>query len=91
MTELKYALEAVLFAAGESIPTARLSLIFAVDEAEILQAADELEKEGKSDRWVSSYAVAREIPSSFPISSTVITIRGGDGDGAAAASVCTGE
>ena len=42
MTDLKAALEAVLFAAGESVPVGRLSLVFAVEQDEILLAAKEL-------------------------------------------------
>ena len=45
MMDLKAALEAVLFAAGESVPVGRLSLIFAVEQDEILQAAKELSDE----------------------------------------------
>ena len=45
MTDLKAALEAVLFAAGESVPVGRLSLVFAVEQDEILQAAKELSDE----------------------------------------------
>ena len=45
MTNLKSALEAVLFAAGESVPAGRLSLAFAVPEEEILSAAEELAEE----------------------------------------------
>lgn len=36
------ALEAILFAAGESVPTARLSLVLNTDEEDILRTADEL-------------------------------------------------
>ena len=42
MAELTSALEAILFASGESIPTARLSLVLGVDEEEILCCAREL-------------------------------------------------
>ena len=42
MAELKSALEAILFASGESIPAARLSLVLGRDEDEILIAAREL-------------------------------------------------
>ena len=42
MTDLKAALEAVLFAAGESVPVGRLSLVFAVEQDEVLLAAKEL-------------------------------------------------
>ena len=42
MAELTSALEAILFASGESIPTARLSLVLGVDEEEILRCAREL-------------------------------------------------
>lgn len=45
MTSLNNALEAVLFAAGESVPVARLSLIFEVGPEEILKAAGELAEE----------------------------------------------
>lgn len=45
MTDLKQALEAVLFAAGESVPAARLSLAFSVDQEEIFRAAEELARE----------------------------------------------
>ena len=45
MTDLKAALEAVLFAAGESVPVGRLSLAFAVEQDEVLQAAKELSDE----------------------------------------------
>ncbi len=48
------ALEAILFAAGDSVPVARLSLIFATDEKEILSIAAELseryEREGRGMR-----------------------------------------
>lgn len=54
MTELSAALEAVLFAAGDSVPVARLSLIFERGEEEILAAAEELaeqyEAEGRGVR-----------------------------------------
>ena len=42
MIDLSSALEAILFAAGEPVPAARLSLILDTDEKEILQAAAEL-------------------------------------------------
>ena len=42
MDELTSALEAVLFAAGDSVPIARLSLVFGVDENEIGRCAEEL-------------------------------------------------
>lgn len=45
MTDLKAALEAVLFAAGESVPVGRLSLVFSVEQDVILQAAKELAEE----------------------------------------------
>ena len=45
MTDLKSAREAVLFASGESVPTARLSLAFAVEQEEISRAAEELAEE----------------------------------------------
>ena len=45
MTDIKAALEAVLFAAGESVPLGRLSLVFAVEQEEIMQAAKELSDE----------------------------------------------
>ena len=45
MTSINNALEAVLFAAGESVPVARLSLVFEVGPEEILKAAGELAEE----------------------------------------------
>ncbi len=42
MAELSSALEAILFAAGESIPVARLSLVLGTEEDEILRCAREL-------------------------------------------------
>ena len=54
MTDLKTALEAVLFAAGESVPVGRLSLVFAVEQEDIMQAAkelsDEYDREGRGIR-----------------------------------------
>lgn len=54
MTELSAAVEAVLFAAGDSVPVARLSLILERSEEEILSAAEELaeeyEKQGRGIR-----------------------------------------
>ena len=44
------ALEAVLFASGEPVPAARLSLIFAVPEEVIDDAAQELEREYAENR-----------------------------------------
>ena len=45
MEGLKSALEAVLFAAGDSVPIARLSLVIGTDESEIERAVDELAAE----------------------------------------------
>ena len=42
MMDLIAALEAVLFAAGEAVPAARISLMLGVEEEEVLRAADEL-------------------------------------------------
>ena len=54
MAELTSALEAILFASGESIPVARLSLVLGRDEDEILIGAKELaeqyEREGRDIR-----------------------------------------
>ena len=40
--DISSALEAILFAAGESVPAARLSLVLAQEEDEILRAAEDL-------------------------------------------------
>ncbi len=48
MAELTSALEAILFASGESIPVARLSLVLGRDEEEILAAARELAEQYES-------------------------------------------
>ncbi len=45
MTEIKSAVEAILFAAGEPVPAARISLILAVDEDDIFDAAKSLSDE----------------------------------------------
>ncbi|MBR0160617.1 MAG: SMC-Scp complex subunit ScpB [Oscillospiraceae bacterium] len=49
MTELKAALEAVLFAAGESVPIPRLSLALGVEDMEVFRASEELAKEYERD------------------------------------------
>ena len=41
-TELQRAIEAILFASGEPVETARLSMALEMDEADIIAAADEL-------------------------------------------------
>ena len=52
--DISAALEAILFAAGESVPLARLSLVLDTDEAQLRQIADELanryEREGRGIR-----------------------------------------
>ena len=48
MDDLKSAIEAVLFAAGDSVPVSRLSLVFACGEETILEAAEALEEEYRS-------------------------------------------
>lgn len=45
MTDISSAIEAILFAAGESVPLARLSLILDTDEAELSRIAAELAEE----------------------------------------------
>ena len=53
MTDLVSALEAVLFASGDSIPVERLSLIFGVEESTIYQAGAELaERYRKNDSGI---------------------------------------
>ena len=42
---IKSAIEAILFAAGEPVPAARISLILGVDEADVFAAAKELSDE----------------------------------------------
>ena len=42
MIDILSVIEAILFAAGESVPVARLSLILGVGEDEVLAAAEEL-------------------------------------------------
>lgn len=50
MTELKSTLEAVLFAAGEAVPVARLPLTLAAAEDDVLAAAEELMREYEENR-----------------------------------------
>ena len=45
MADMTAALEAILFAAGESMPVARLSLVLGAEEEEILRCAGELAEE----------------------------------------------
>ena len=45
MDDLRSAIEAVLFASGDSVPVGRLSLAFACVEEKIIEAAKELEEE----------------------------------------------
>jgi segregation and condensation protein B len=45
MNELKSAIEAILFAAGESVPIARISLVLGLDEAAVELCAKELQEE----------------------------------------------
>ena len=49
-TELRRAIEAILFAAGERIEISRLAAVLEVDEADITQAADALANELSFDR-----------------------------------------
>ena len=42
MSDISSAIEAILFAAGDSVPAARLSLVLGRDESEIYSAAEEL-------------------------------------------------
>lgn len=51
MIDISSAIEAILFAAGESVPAARLSLVLDTDEKEILRAAEALaEKYSREQR-----------------------------------------
>ena len=50
MTDIISAIEAILFAAGESVPLARLSLVLGVDEEEIEQIARELQDRYSSEQ-----------------------------------------
>jgi segregation and condensation protein B len=49
-TELRRAIEAILFAAGERVEISRLAAVLEVDEADITQAADALANELAFDR-----------------------------------------
>lgn len=50
MIDLLSVIEAILFAAGESVPVARLSLILGVGEDEVLAAAEELREKYESEQ-----------------------------------------
>ena len=50
MMDVKSAVEAILFAAGDSVPIARLSLVIGTDESEIERAVDELAAEYVAQR-----------------------------------------
>jgi len=43
MIDIMSAIEAILFAAGESVPVARLSLVLGIDESEVLSFAQQLQ------------------------------------------------
>ena len=47
---IRSAIEAILFAAGEPVPAARLSLILGVDEEDVFAAAKELADEYSFDQ-----------------------------------------
>lgn len=49
MIDISSAIEAILFAAGESVPAARLSLILETDESEIFRIAAELAEKYESE------------------------------------------
>ena len=48
MIDIVSVIEAILFAAGDSVPIARLSLILGVDEKEISSAAAQLQEQYSS-------------------------------------------
>ena len=50
MIDIISVIEAVLFAAGESVPVGRLSLVLGVDEKEVLSAARELQNKYSSEQ-----------------------------------------
>ena len=50
MIDILSVIEAILFAAGESVPVARLSLILGVGEDEVLAAAEELREKYESEQ-----------------------------------------
>lgn len=50
MIDILSVIEAILFAAGESVPVARLSLILGVGEEEVLAAARELQEKYESEQ-----------------------------------------
>lgn len=45
MNDLSSAIEAILFAAGEAVPSARISLILGVNESEVMECASGLQQE----------------------------------------------
>ena len=49
MNELTSAIEAVLFAAGDSVPVARLSLVLGAEEGEVEQGIEALRTEYESN------------------------------------------
>ena len=50
MIDILSVIESILFAAGESVPVARLSLILGVGEEEVLAAAEELREKYESEQ-----------------------------------------
>ena len=55
MIELSSAIEAILFAAGESVPVARLSLVLGMEEQEIIRAAEELAESEDLFYWLHEH------------------------------------
>ena len=51
MIDIVSVIEAILFAAGDSVPIARLSLILGVSEEEVISAASELQETYSSGQW----------------------------------------
>lgn len=50
MNDICSAIEAILFAAGDSVPAARLSLVLGIDIEDVFSAAEELKNEYESSR-----------------------------------------
>ena len=76
---IKSAIEAILFAAGEPVPAARISLILGVDEVDVFAAAKELSDEYSvveltvPAEWVGKSLAAQNIRSKYHVN--VIGVR----------------
>ena len=62
IVNIKSAIEAILFAAGEPVPAARISLILGIAEEDVFAAAKELSDEYGFNQTSFSFALRPNMP-----------------------------